>query len=217
MVACGERFLLFLSMVLLGTGFVCTNKVVMAIALIGVVGSLGILIFAASKRQSIFNNLLFEVTKFSESLGQTVEPYGFKVTPGGNMTSGPLPDMTPGRPKRREVVSGLNFWLDIGVRMSRSNDIAKLPTMSYHVADHTEEDQPMCAICMSDFEEHDHLRELPCGHRYHVLCIDKWLQNHDECPMCKQDFRCGPAKMPIVQGHPLLMECTPPSVVADVV
>ena len=32
---------------------------------------------------------------------------------------------------------------------------------------------------------------LHCGHVYHCLCINKWLDlGHDECPTCKQDIDC---------------------------
>ena len=32
-----------------------------------------------------------------------------------------------------------------------------------------------CAVCLADFEEGDTLRELPCGHVFHLECCDKWL------------------------------------------
>ncbi|CAE7321125.1 RLIM, partial [Symbiodinium sp. CCMP2592] len=32
-----------------------------------------------------------------------------------------------------------------------------------------------CAICCEQFVEADRLRLLPCLHRYHVQCIDRWL------------------------------------------
>jgi hypothetical protein len=44
-----------------------------------------------------------------------------------------------------------------------------------------------CAVCLSDFEEHNMLRRLPCGHSFHSGCVDKWLKHNKVCPLCVQD------------------------------
>ncbi|KAK3245017.1 hypothetical protein CYMTET_45394 [Cymbomonas tetramitiformis] len=44
-----------------------------------------------------------------------------------------------------------------------------------------------CAVCLVDYEKGDALRVLPCLHRYHVECIDKWLMSRSRaCPLCNQ-------------------------------
>lgn len=137
----------------------------------------------ASKQWSSFKNIMREVIQLAETVGQIGEPYGFKVVPGGSRVAESTTKMTP-------AGWGLYLWLDLSLLTSRRIDIDKLPTISHHVVDDDSEEQPMCPICMCDFEENDLLRELPCSHRYHVLCIDQWLHGHDVCPLCKQDFRC---------------------------
>ncbi|GJW76304.1 RING-H2 finger protein ATL54-like protein [Tanacetum coccineum] len=43
-----------------------------------------------------------------------------------------------------------------------------------------------CTVCMSEFEGGDMLRLLPnCKHAFHISCIDKWLQSHTNCPLCR--------------------------------
>ena len=43
-----------------------------------------------------------------------------------------------------------------------------------------------CAICLADFSDGDKIRFLPkCNHRFHVVCIDKWLLAHSSCPTCR--------------------------------
>ena len=50
-----------------------------------------------------------------------------------------------------------------------------------------------CPICLSSFRQGDELRVLPCGHGYHVFCIDSWLLgtrtpatcHSNTCPVCK--------------------------------
>ena len=53
---------------------------------------------------------------------------------------------------------------------------------------------PSCVICLENFCDGDTLRSLPCGHLFHVGCIDHWLlgtYSEDECfttgcPTCKK-------------------------------
>ncbi|KAH0465904.1 hypothetical protein IEQ34_006007 [Dendrobium chrysotoxum] len=44
----------------------------------------------------------------------------------------------------------------------------------------------MCAVCLSEFADGENIRLLPeCKHCFHVNCIDKWLQSHSSCPVCR--------------------------------
>ncbi|KAF3783845.1 Receptor-like proteiny region transmembrane domain- and RING domain-containing protein 6 [Nymphaea thermarum] len=43
-----------------------------------------------------------------------------------------------------------------------------------------------CYVCLMDYEEGDIVRTLPCQHKFHQLCIDKWLKEvHRVCPLCR--------------------------------
>ncbi|XVF79992.1 hypothetical protein PTKIN_Ptkin15bG0034600 [Pterospermum kingtungense] len=42
-----------------------------------------------------------------------------------------------------------------------------------------------CCICLSAYEDGNELRELPCNHHFHCICIDKWLYINATCPLCK--------------------------------
>lgn len=43
-----------------------------------------------------------------------------------------------------------------------------------------------CAICMISFIRAQRLRKLPCEHKFHVECVDKWLLGHsNKCPVCR--------------------------------
>ncbi|KAJ2083649.1 hypothetical protein H4R24_000607 [Coemansia sp. RSA 988] len=53
-----------------------------------------------------------------------------------------------------------------------------------------ESDAGSCPICLEEFEVGEQLRELPCMHKYHVVCIDTWLVSRSTCcPYCKLDIR----------------------------
>ncbi|KAH3765449.1 E3 ubiquitin-protein ligase RNF11 [Pelomyxa schiedti] len=42
-----------------------------------------------------------------------------------------------------------------------------------------------CVICLSDYEEGDEVRTLPCLHMMHTSCVDAWLRISDVCPVCR--------------------------------
>ncbi|KAG5858610.1 transmembrane-type E3 ubiquitin ligase-like protein [Encephalitozoon hellem] len=43
-----------------------------------------------------------------------------------------------------------------------------------------------CTICMSNFSMNQKIRVLPCDHRFHTGCVDKWLLGHsNKCPVCR--------------------------------
>lgn len=48
-----------------------------------------------------------------------------------------------------------------------------------------------CVICLNRMPEHvsspkRFLKILPCGHAFHVRCIDQWLVKRISCPTCRQ-------------------------------
>eukprot|EP00438_Fugacium_kawagutii_P034583 Skav208723 [mRNA] locus=scaffold615:104924:105487:+ [translate_table: standard] len=43
----------------------------------------------------------------------------------------------------------------------------------------------LCAICLEEGREDE--AQLPCGHRFHKACVEKWLTfHHLRCPLCNQ-------------------------------
>ncbi|KAL9242068.1 hypothetical protein vseg_016107 [Gypsophila vaccaria] len=42
-----------------------------------------------------------------------------------------------------------------------------------------------CSICLENFVEGNDLVSLPCGHRFHTLCLSPWLKTCGECPYCR--------------------------------
>jgi len=55
------------------------------------------------------------------------------------------------------------------------------------VHDGNEEDlSSECPVCFEPFLEGEEIRTLPCMHRYHRECIDRWLFKRPICAKCKQ-------------------------------
>lgn len=47
-----------------------------------------------------------------------------------------------------------------------------------------------CAVCVDEIEDGESVKQLPCGHVYHVKCIDEWLSRYSSlCPLCKYNLR----------------------------
>ncbi|XP_034938218.1 uncharacterized protein [Chelonus insularis] len=45
-----------------------------------------------------------------------------------------------------------------------------------------------CTICLSEFEDLESVRRLPCMHLFHIDCVDQWLCTNKRCPICRVDI-----------------------------
>mmetsp|Transcript_8453 Transcript_8453/g.20268 ORF Transcript_8453/g.20268 Transcript_8453/m.20268 type:complete len:249 (-) Transcript_8453:564-1310(-) len=53
-------------------------------------------------------------------------------------------------------------------------------------------DEVECSLCMVALQELEAVKKLPCGHMFHVQCVDRWLiqtQKHQRrrCPLCNAE------------------------------
>ncbi|XP_059162624.1 uncharacterized protein LOC131946010 [Physella acuta] len=74
-------------------------------------------------------------------------------------------------------------------------DINSLPTtrFSHQMPDETTAsaavELPQCNICLTEYEEGEELRNLPCSHEFHSGCVDQWLLTNRTCPVCRSEVR----------------------------
>jgi E3 ubiquitin-protein ligase synoviolin len=47
--------------------------------------------------------------------------------------------------------------------------------------------ESICVICRVALTREES-RRLPCGHLYHIDCLDRWLSEHRTCPFCQTDI-----------------------------
>ncbi|CAM9868272.1 unnamed protein product, partial [Ectocarpus fasciculatus] len=48
-----------------------------------------------------------------------------------------------------------------------------------------EETNKECVVCLGDQMIGDPASKLPCGHLFHVGCVEQWLRLHCTCPVCR--------------------------------
>ncbi|XP_058182575.1 RING-H2 finger protein ATL8-like [Rhododendron vialii] len=73
--------------------------------------------------------------------------------------------------------------------------IANFPMQKYNDTYFYSSEDAQCTVCLAEYHKEDILRVLPyCGHSFHATCIDKWLQQHSTCPVCRISLRELPEK-----------------------
>jgi len=63
--------------------------------------------------------------------------------------------------------------------------LQSLPVHKYKTPKKVSKETTECSFCLCDFEEGEKIKTLPCFHMFHQKEVDKWLQEHTECPLCK--------------------------------
>ncbi|KAI4488773.1 hypothetical protein M0802_011283 [Mischocyttarus mexicanus] len=54
--------------------------------------------------------------------------------------------------------------------------------------ENSEDNVEKCTICLSEFEDCESVRRLPCLHLFHIDCVDQWLCTDKRCPICRVDI-----------------------------
>lgn len=44
-----------------------------------------------------------------------------------------------------------------------------------------------CPICINE-QKNKVIRQLDCGHKFHIECIDIWFEKNNSCPLCRKTF-----------------------------
>uniref|UniRef100_A0A0D9VUL2 RING-type domain-containing protein n=1 Tax=Leersia perrieri TaxID=77586 RepID=A0A0D9VUL2_9ORYZ len=78
--------------------------------------------------------------------------------------------------------------------------IQALQDVAVAAADDQQQQQQLaeCAICLN--HDANGWKAMPCGHRFHGGCLQKWLRMHGTCPMCRHQMPTAPA--PPADGEP---------------
>ncbi|KAL3517689.1 hypothetical protein ACH5RR_020278 [Cinchona calisaya] len=80
--------------------------------------------------------------------------------------------------------------------------IREIPTFQYNRTDQGNDESSSsslnkCVVCLNEFQDQDTLRLLPkCSHAFHLDCVDIWLQNNSNCPLCRTSISCNTTRDP---------------------
>ena len=47
------------------------------------------------------------------------------------------------------------------------------------------EESDNCSICLENYNKDNIINVLKCGHKYHKDCIDYWINDNNNCPLCR--------------------------------
>eukprot|EP00931_Biecheleriopsis_adriatica_P077974 TRINITY_DN51448_c0_g1_i1.p1 TRINITY_DN51448_c0_g1~~TRINITY_DN51448_c0_g1_i1.p1 ORF type:complete len:576 (+),score=137.38 TRINITY_DN51448_c0_g1_i1:56-1783(+) len=97
-------------------------------------------------------------------------------------------DEAPLRRVLRQSASAPTGFAVPGARREAVNSSTVVVPFRAEAEGGTSEENKACTICCENFSEGENLRLLPCLHRYHVACIDRWLTQSRTCPVCKHDI-----------------------------
>ncbi|OHT14065.1 hypothetical protein TRFO_15568 [Tritrichomonas foetus] len=45
-----------------------------------------------------------------------------------------------------------------------------------------------CIVCRTQLKADNDVKKLPCGHCFHLECLQKWFYHQSKCPLCQQNI-----------------------------
>jgi Cys-tRNA synthase (O-phospho-L-seryl-tRNA:Cys-tRNA synthase) len=77
----------------------------------------------------------------------------------------------------KETQKTLLAVINVGSNLSLSQYLVELAELGGEVE--------VCAICRNGLLKQ--VRVLPCRHKFHKKCLERWVESHHTCPICRAD------------------------------
>lgn len=62
----------------------------------------------------------------------------------------------------------------------------RTPSIRYDSVRITNQPEPECPVCLTEFKPDSEINHLSCGHIFHNVCLEKWLKGWNfTCPLCR--------------------------------
>ena len=83
------------------------------------------------------------------------------------------------------IINFINSVLD-----QNESEKFKLQNIKYTPLDHENiiKDCSICSLELCSLELKDEIVKTDCGHYYHKLCINTWLNIRNSCPICRSEI-----------------------------
>ena len=129
------------------------------------------------------SNILQYISHFLDVISGEDDVVTLNAAQEGETTTGT-------RASRRDPESAVFYFDDdsftrSGVSVAQLNQHTTLEYMN------TEEEPFDCTVCQEAVATGIYRKINSCGHRFHVQCIDSWLDQHTTCPVCRQEIVPG--------------------------
>jgi hypothetical protein len=93
-----------------------------------------------------------------------------------------------GRPSIRFNTTDFNNTTNVETTLSLSiKNLNENTSLEIYQREENEEEQ-MCAICITPLENNTIIRKLSCQHKFHYKCVDKWFEEKHKCPICRHSL-----------------------------
>ncbi|KAM0880797.1 hypothetical protein ACQ4PT_033338 [Festuca glaucescens] len=92
------------------------------------------------------------------------------------------------RMRANSLIRGDNPRLECGIKKEVRE---MLPVVVFKESFLIRETQ--CSVCLADYQPEEQLQRIPpCGHTFHIDCIDHWLSKNTTCPLCRVSLLPAP-------------------------
>ncbi|CAM0945655.1 unnamed protein product [Alopecurus aequalis] len=92
------------------------------------------------------------------------------------------------RMRANNLIRGDNPRLECGIKKEVRE---MLPVVVFKESFLIRETQ--CSVCLADYQAEERLQRIPpCGHTFHIDCIDHWLSKNTTCPLCRVSLLPAP-------------------------
>ncbi|XP_068494482.1 probable E3 ubiquitin-protein ligase XERICO [Phaseolus vulgaris] len=63
---------------------------------------------------------------------------------------------------------------------------SRIPSLRFGTMCGGKQPQDECCVCLTRFKPESEINRLPCGHLFHKVCLEKWLDYwNTTCPLCR--------------------------------
>jgi hypothetical protein len=63
---------------------------------------------------------------------------------------------------------------------------SRMPSIRFNTVCSCEQPEHDCSVCLTQFEPESEINSLSCGHIFHKMCLEKWLDYWNiTCPLCR--------------------------------
>lgn len=98
--------------------------------------------------------------------------------------------LSPNEQPPNDIIQVARLFLDLSIFDEAVMDRIVNPPASKAVVKNlpdvivTEEDDK-CPVCLKEYETAESVKKMPCNHKFHAECINRWLDKTNTCPMCR--------------------------------